>query len=131
MAQDYASRGFVTIEDYAPPVEEKSADFVADPNKVYLVDHATPATQIVCTLPTTGTANGDTITFVGKGNTGGFRVAQETGVRIFSEQFGDTTEGTGGYMETEGSYQSITLRCFNAGADNWAVECATGFWVVN
>lgn len=127
MAQDYASRGFVTMTA-GLDFQEKGADFTAEGQTGYIANHLTAATLITGTLPATA-ATGDLIVFIGKGNTGKFKVGQEAGVQV-QGVLGATTLGVGGSITADATYQSLTLRCASSVDKLWVVEAATGTWTV-
>jgi hypothetical protein len=95
-------------------------------NNGYIIKHATPATQLDCTLPTTA-AIGDTVKISGY-TSGGFKIVQNAGEQIF---YGNqaTTVGAGGYLESTDDHDSIELLCITANTE-WKVEDSVGNFTV-
>jgi hypothetical protein len=95
-------------------------------NNGYIIKHATPATQLDCTLPTTA-AIGDIVRISGY-TSGGFKIVQNAGEQIF---YGNqaTTVGAGGYLESTDDHDSIELMCITADTE-WKVEDSVGNFTV-
>jgi hypothetical protein len=91
-------------------------------NTGYLIKHATPATELVITLPTTS-ALYDEIEINGY-TAGLWKLQSDTGLTI---HFGtvDTTPGATGYLEATNRYDCIKIRCVVANAE-WQVVSSQG-----
>lgn len=85
----------------------------------YIVNNVS---QVTVTLPSTASV-GDQVRVVGKG-AGGWKLAQNSGQTVY---FGNssTTTGTGGYLESSDSHDSIELVCITAD-DDWSVISSVG-----
>lgn len=83
---------------------------------------ANNASLVTITLPTTA-AVGSVVRVAGSG-VGGWRVAQNTGEKIY---FGDnsTTSGTGGYLEFTQQFDAVELLCIVADTE-WTVISSQG-----
>jgi hypothetical protein len=91
-------------------------------NTGYLIKHATPATQLVVTLPTTS-ALYDEIEINGY-TAGMWKLQSAAGLTI---HFGsvDTTPGATGYLEATNKYDCVKIRCVVANAE-WLVVSSVG-----
>lgn len=103
-----------------------TADATAAVNTGYLIKHATPATKLTITLPTTSALYSEIEI---DGYTAGlWRLAQPASKVI---HFGsiDTTVGTGGYLEATNKYDSVLIRCVVADTE-WLVVRAQGTVII-
>jgi hypothetical protein len=91
-------------------------------NTGYLIKHATPATELVVTLPTTS-ALYDEIEINGY-TAGLWKLQSAAGQTIHYGAF-DTTPGATGYLEATGKYDCVKIRCVVANAE-WLVVSEFG-----
>jgi hypothetical protein len=101
-----------------------TADFTLAVGNAYVIEHATPANKMLCTLPATATL-GQTIEIVGS-TSGGWKVVQNANQYI---RLGNQVSVTGaaGYIEFTNQYDSVELTCIVAGASTgWRVTKAVG-----
>lgn len=99
-----------------------TADVTISANTGYVTKHATPATELVYTLPATGTV-GDVFRIVGY-TAGGWKIAQNAGQQIF---FGSsaTTIGATGYLEFTNAKDCVELVCVTTDTE-WCVTSSIG-----
>lgn len=103
---------------------DATADFTLAVGNGYNVNHATPANEMLCTLPATATI-GQRIEIVGS-TAGGWKVVQNANQYI---RLGNQVSVTGaaGYIEFTNQYDSVELTCIVAGASTgWRVTKAVG-----
>lgn len=111
------------LGDISEVIESKTANFNAESNVTYLVNHATPATRIVATLPQSP-AEGDTILFLGANNTAGFRVKENATSTDPIRFLSSVSAGTGSdYWQTAAAWRALRVT-FQGG--DWRVVSALG-----
>jgi len=112
----------LTFEQRRNPIIQKTANFTAAPNAVYLCDHATPATRQDVTLPASASVGiGDEVELHFRTNTGLARVIANTGQTI---AFLGAVSSTAGYWQTVSVRTIVRLRYI--AANTWVIVRSTG-----
>jgi hypothetical protein len=106
------------------PFTVATADLTATPNTCYSIQHGTPATKLVVTLPDpVDSTPGDQIKIMGY-TSGGWKVAQSDAAHQIILGNQSSTLGAAGYIEFTNQYDVILLTCIDGNV--WQADAPQG-----
>jgi hypothetical protein len=114
----------LTVPAGGLPFTVATADLTATPNTCYSIQHGTPATELVVTLPDpVDSTAGDQIKIMGY-TSGGWKVAQSDAAHQIILGNQSSTLGAAGYIEFTNQYDVILLTCIDGNV--WQADAPQG-----
>jgi hypothetical protein len=114
----------LTVPAGGLPFTVATADLTATPNTCYSIQHGTPATELVVTLPDpVDSTAGDQIKIMGY-TSGGWKVAQSAAGHQIILGNQSSTLGAAGYIEFTNQYDVILLTCIDGNV--WQADAPQG-----
>ncbi len=114
----------LTVPAGGLPFTVATADLTATPNTCYSIQHSTPATELVVTLPDpVDSTAGDQIKIMGY-SSGGWKVAQQSAAHQIILGNQSSTLGAAGYIESTNQYDVILLTCIDGNV--WQADAPQG-----
>ena len=114
----------LTVPAGGLPFTVATADLTATPNTCYSIQHGTPATKLVVTLPDpVDSTPGDQIKIMGY-TSGGWKVVQSAAEHQIILGNQSSTLGAAGYIEFTNQYDVILLTCIDGNV--WQADAPQG-----